>query len=442
MPTVQQSNTNARRLAADLLLRCENDNVYANLVLDTALRRHRLSDADRALVTTLVYGCVEKKLTLDYLIAALSDRPVDDLDTEARVLLRMGLYQLRFLDRIPDHAAVSETVSLSSRRFRGFVNAILRAYTRTGADIALPDRQVAPLDYLSVRYSYPAPLCERLVAAYGLDKTERLLAAWDTPPALTLRVNTRKISVKDLAAKLTAAGHEVSPALHAPTALRLSGGNPTALPGFAEGEFFVQDEASQLCTLAVGAAPDMTVLDVCACPGSKSFGMAIDMDGRGTLRAFDLHENKLSLIASGAARLGLDNVVASARDGRDFDPALEESADRVLCDVPCSGFGVLAKKPEIRYKDLSECERLPDIQLAILENASRYVRSGGCLVYSTCTILPEENEGNVARFLARHAEFRPCDFTVGDLCSTDGCLTLTPDEHGTDGFFIAKLTKE
>ena len=442
MPTVKQPNTNARRLAAEVLLRCENDSVYANLVLDTALRRHTLSDADRALVTTLVYGTLEKKLTLDYLIAALSDRPVDELDTEALVLVRMGLYQLRFLDRIPDHAAVGETVALASRRLRGFVNAILRAYTRTGADIALPDREASPLDYLSVRYSYPVPLCERLVGAYGLDKTERILAAWETPPALTLRVNTRKISVDALAEQLTAAGFAVSPALHAPTALRLAGGNPTALPGFDAGEFFVQGEASQLCTLAVGAKPDMTVLDICACPGSKSFGMAIDMDGRGTLRAYDLHENKLSLITAGATRLGLDNIVAAARDGRDFDPTLEGCADRVLCDVPCSGFGVIAKKPEIRYKDLVECDRLPDIQLTILENASRYVRSGGVLVYSTCTLLPEENGENVARFLAHHADFKPCDFTVGDLSSTGGLLTLTPDEHGTDGFFIAKLIKE
>ncbi len=442
MPTVKQPNTNARRLAYDILLRCENDDVYANLVLDTALRRNCLSDADRALLTSLVYGAIEKKLTLDYLVAALSDRPVDGLDTEARVLLRMGLYQLRYLDRVPDHAAVSETVALASRRFRGFINAVLRAYTRTGADIALPDRQEAPLDYLSVRYSYPVPLCERLVGAYGLDKTERILAAWETPPALTLRVNTRRISVGDLAAKLRAAGYDVSPALHAPTALRLSGGNPTALPGFAEGEFFVQDEASQLCTLAVGAAPDMTVLDVCACPGSKSFGVAIDMDGRGALRAFDLHENKLSLITAGASRLGLDNVTVAVRDGRELDPTLEGSADRVLCDAPCSGFGVVAKKPEIRYKDLSECERLPDIQLAILENAGRYVRSGGHLVYSTCTLLPEENAGNVARFLSRHPEYSRCDFSVGDLSSTDGMLTLTPDEHGTDGFFIAKFAKE
>ncbi len=441
MPTKQQ-NISARRLAYDILLRCEHDRVYSNIVLDTAIRRHRLSDADRALLTTLVYGVIEKKLTLDYLISHLTDRPLGELDTEPLVLVRMGLYQLRFLDRIPDHAAVSETVELASRRYRGFVNALLRRYTREGADIALPDRQVAPLDYLSVCYSFPVPLCERFVCIFGLDRTERLLASADQAPALTLRVNTVKTTVQALSDKLTAAGYEVAPALHAPHALRVLGGNPAAMPGFDTGEFFVQDEASQLCVEAVDAEPHMTVLDICACPGSKSFGMAIDMQSTGELLSFDLHENKLSLIDHGAARLGLTNVKTAARDGRDFDPSLEASADRVLCDVPCSGFGVFAKKPEIRYKDLSECAPLPDIQLAILENACRYVKNGGALVYSTCTLLPEENEGNVARFATRHPEFKRCDFTVGDLRSTDGMLTLTPESHGTDGFFMAKFTKE
>ena len=441
MPTTQP-NINARRLAYDILLRCERDSVYSNIVLDTAIRRHRLSDADRALLTALVFGVIEKKITLDHLISHLTDRPLCELDAEVLVLVRLGLYQLRFLDRIPDHAAVSETVELASRRYRGFVNALLRRYTREGADIALPDRNTAPLDHLSVRYSFPRPLCARFADIFGLDRAERLLACADVPPALTLRVNTLKTTAEALADKLSAAGYEVAPALHAPHALRVSGGSPVAMPGFDAGEFFVQDEASQLCIEAVGVKEGMRVLDTCACPGSKSFGMAINMRSTGELLAFDLHENKLSLIEKGAARLGITNVKVAARDGRDFDPSLKSSADCVLCDVPCSGFGVFAKKPEIRYKDITECAPLPDIQLAILENACRYVRSGGTLVYSTCTLLPEENEDNVARFIARHPEFKPCDFTVGDLTSTAGMLTLTPDAHGTDGFFMAKFTKE
>ena len=431
-----------RALALSLLLRSEQDNLYSNLILDTAIRRNRLSDVDRGLLTALVYGVLEKKLTLDYLIDHLSDRPACDIDPDARILLRMGLYQLRFMDRIPSHAALNETVALAPKRSRGFVNAVLRRYTREGDRIEWPDRQTEPLAYLSVAYSFPQPLCERFVGIFGMERAERLLAAIDRTPPLTLRVNTCRTTADEFAARLTEAGATVSPALHVPHALRLNGGNPMTFLGFDAGDFFVQDEASQVCVEAVDAREGMTVLDICACPGSKSFGMAIHMNNTGSLTAFDLHPNKLSLIERGAARLGLTNITVAARDGRDFDPALEGVADRVLCDVPCSGFGVLAKKPEIRYKDLSALEPLPDIQLAILDNACRYVKAGGVLVYSTCTLFPEENEGNVARFLARHPEFVPTDFTVGDLTSCGGMLTLTPDEHGTDGFFVAKFTKE
>lgn len=431
-----------RALALSLLLRSENDKLYSNLILDTAIRRNKLSDADRGLLTALVYGVLEKRITLDYLIDALSDRPADALDMEVRLCLQLGLYQLRFMDRIPAHAALNETVSLAPKRARGFVNALLRRYTREGDDIALPDREREPMRYLSVAYSFPLPLCERFVGIFGLDRAERVFAAIDKTPPLTLRVNTCRTSVEKLSARLTEAGADVSPALHAPSALRLDGGNPTALPGFDAGDFFVQDEASQLCVEAVDVREGMRVLDICACPGSKTFGMAINMKNTGALTAFDLHENKLSLIEKGAVRLGLSNVSVAARDGRSFNPSLESSADRVLCDVPCSGFGVLAKKPEIRYKDLDELSALPDIQLAILENACRYVKSGGVLVYSTCTLFPEENEDNVARFLARHPEFAPYEFRVGDLSSEGGMLTLTPDAHGTDGFFMAKFVKE
>ena len=181
---------------------------------------------------------------------------------------------------------------------------------------------------------------------------------------------------------------------------------------------------------------------MCSCPGSKSFGAALNMENRGRLYSFDMHENKLSLVKKGAEALGISIIQTAARDGRDFDQSLSETADCVLCDVPCSGFGVVAKKPEIRYKSLEESAALPDIQLAILKNGARYVKPGGTLVYSTCTLLPEENGENAARFLADNQDFEPCDFTVGGISSEDGMLTLTPDEHGTDGFFIAKFKRK
>ena len=214
-----------------------------------------------------------------------------------------------------------------------------------------------------------------------------------------------------------------------------------ALPGFDEGYFFVQDEASQICVEALGAEPDTLLIDACSCPGSKSFGSAIKMENKGRVLSFDLHDSKLKLIDKSAARLGIDVITAEVRDGRVCDESLIGQADRVLCDVPCSGLGVIAKKPEIRYKSLADFKRLPEIQLAILENCSQYVKVGGTLVYSTCTVLPEENRENVAKFLASHPEFSPVDFQIGDVASEGGMLSLSPDLHGTDGFFVAKFIK-
>ena len=219
-------------------------------------------------------------------------------------------------------------------------------------------------------------------------------------------------------------------------------GTIRSLYGFDDGLFFVQDEASQICVEILGAEPDDTVLDICACPGSKSFGSAIRMQNRGEIHAFDLHEKKLSLVVSGAQKLGITILDTRANDGRSFLPEWEGRADRVLCDVPCSGFGVIAKKPELRYKDPAISAALPDIQRDILETASRYVKNGGTLVYSTCTIFPEENEENVARFLASHPEFSLVPFRVGAFDCPEGQITLLPDRHPTDGFFIAKLTKK
>ena len=434
-------NQTPRALALQLLRRFEGDSVYSNLVLDTALRRNPLSDADRGLLTALVYGVIERRLTLNYLIDALSDRPAAQLDTDVLILLRMGIYQLRYMDRIPPHAALNETVSLAPKNAKGFVNAVLRQYTRVGRDLALPNAKDDPIRALSVKHSVPAELCARFVDIFSYDRADAILATANTTPALTLRVNTLKTDVASLRERLEAAGATVEPALHTPDALRLVSGNPTTLPGFDEGEFFVQDEASVLCTEAVDAQPGMTVIDTCACPGSKSFGMAMYMQNTGKLLSFDLHKNKLSLIESGASRLGLGCITTAARDGRDYDPALDAAADRVLCDVPCSGYGVLAKKPEIRYKSPALAAPLPDIQLAIVNNAARYVKVGGVLLYSTCTLFPEENESNVARFLAANPNFSLVPFTVGDLHAENGMLTLTPDLHGTDGFFMAKFVR-
>ncbi len=444
---------------------------YGNIAVDTALRRHPMSEADRHLYTALVYGVIERRTTLYDLLSRFSTRPIDELDDTVRTALCMGLYQLAYLDRVPDHAALDETVSLVPRRVSGYVNAVLRAYLRFEAALPpdaaghpaprenrlttpalwvarFPDLGADPLRALSVAYGVPLSLCEALTGALGFDRTASILAAFGDKPPITVRVNTRLCSAEALAAELTNAGLTVHPALYAPHALRVPDGAVTNLPGFREGRFFVQDEASQLCVAALDARPGDIVVDTCACPGSKSFGMALDMDNGGAVYAFDLHKSKLSLVESGAERLGLSILHTAERDARTPDPTLVGQCDRVLCDVPCSGLGVIAKKPEIRHKDLSESARLPAIQAAILEASATYLKPGGVLVYSTCTILPAENEQIISAFLAAHPDFAPDDFTfpardpsLPTISSDRGMVTLFPDTNRTDGFFIARLRR-
>lgn len=426
---------NPRAIALYLLIKAEKQAQYSNIALDKALVASSLSESDRRLATALFYGVTEKKITLDYQIEALTDRALNTLDIEVLNSIRLGIYQISFMDKIPTHAAINETVSLCPRKSAGFVNAVLRTYTRN-TPRPLPDRSTSPMDYLSVTYSVCIPLCKKLVEAYGFDKAEAIFKAISVPPLTAIRTNTLQLSRSELAAHIEGA---------VPTALSPHGllvhGAVREMYGFDDGAFFVQDEASQICVEALDVREGMTVIDMCACPGSKSFGAAINMNNAGKVMSFDLHEKKLPLIQSGAKRLKLDIIHTAKQDGKLPLPNLFGTADRVLCDVPCSGFGVIAKKPELRYKDPDVSSALPTAQLAILENACRYVNDGGILVYSTCTVFPEENEMNINTFLERHKNFELVPFSVGSLNCPKGYITLLPDEYGTDGFFIAKLIR-
>ena len=430
-----KNNQNARSLALDLLIKAERSKQFSNIALDKALEKCELSQADRRLVSALFYGVIERRLTLDYRLAELSSRPLSDIDEHTLTVLRLGLYQLTFMDKIPSHAAINESVSLCPKRTSGFVNAILRAHLRT-PQAPLPEKDSHGIEHLSVKFSICEPLVKKFVETYGFDISREILEAFCHTPPTTLRVNTLKITREELAAHIDGAE---------PTTISMHGlhvkGAVRELYGFEDGLFTVQDEASQICVEALDAQAGMKVMDICACPGSKSFGAAINMNNEGEVLSFDLHQRKLSLILSGAARLGIDIIKVAEQDGR--KPLMEHfsTADRVICDVPCSGFGVLAKKPELRYKDPAESASLPDIQLDILKNACQYVKDGCVLIYSTCTVFPEENLRNVEKFLKLHSEFELTPFSVGDLNVKDGYITLLPNEHHTDGFFIAKLTK-
>ena len=420
-----------RKIAYDVLVRCSSAEQYSNIALDTAIKRSDLTPPDRGLLTTLVYGVIERQITLDAIIDSLADRKGGDISPDVRTLLRIGLYQLAYLDRVPDHAAVNETVDMAPKRSRGFVNAILRAFIRSGKEIPIPEKNEDPIRYLSVKYSFCEGLCECFVAAFGLTRTEELFAAFGEHPDLNLHTNTLRISREELIAKIGEQGIRALPTNESDVGIRVCDKSPVAeLYGFGEGLFFVQDEASQLCVKALDAKPGMRVLDACACPGSKSFGAAIDMQNKGEVISCDLHKNKLSLVESGAARLGISILQTQERDARNTNEEWLGQFDRVLCDVPCSGFGVFAKKPELRYKDPKASEALPNIQFAILNSASQYVKIGGKLVFSTCTLLPQENEENVARFLAQNNSFKLKEQR-----------TLYPDTDGTDGFFYAVLER-
>lgn len=468
MSTAATRPATPRSLALATVLAVEGGQ-YANIAVDTALRRHAWGDSDRHLYTALVYGVLERKTTLEYLLSRFSARPVDELDATVRVALSQGLYQLVYLDRVPDHAALDETVSLVPRKSSGYVNAVLRAYLRfeaalpTAPDGARPPREnrlttpadwvarfpdlaADPLRALAVATGVPDTLCRVFVDALGEKRAASALTAFGIKPPVTLRLNPLRATEEDMIAALTDAGISPSSSLYAPHALRVADGALTSTKSFDDGQFFIQDEASQLCVAVLGARPGERVVDTCSCPGSKAFGMALDMENRGELYAFDLHKSKLSLITKGAERLGISIIRTAERDARDPDPALVGTCDRVLCDVPCSGLGVIAKKPEIRHKDLGESARLPAIQAAILEASATYLKPGGTLVYSTCTILPAENEDVVTAFLEAHPAFAPDDFivpakdpAVRDIRSHRGMVTLLPDEHRTDGFFIARL---
>ena len=426
---------NARELALDLLLKGEKTKQYSNIALDNALKMSKLSSADKGLTSALFYGVIERRLTLDYQITALASRDIKDIDLRTVNALRIGLYQLIYLDRIPHHAAINESVALCTRKSAGFVNAILRSFLRKGG-LSLPDKSNI-LEYLSVLYSVDIPLLSRLLSIFSREEVEKLLSAINEAPPTTIRVNTLLTDRDTLLSKIPSS----VPTQNAPNGIYVQG-SVRDIYGFEDGMFFVQDEASQICIEALCAKPDELIMDICACPGSKSFGAAIAMENKGSIYSFDLHENKLSLVINGAKRLKIDIIKTNACDGRHFLPEFEGKADRIICDVPCSGFGVLAKKPELRYKNPEESAALPKIQRDILENACRYLRSGGTLIYSTCTILPEENEKNIEAFLESHTDFTLEEWQVGNIVAKSGMITLLPHVHKTDGFFIAKLKRK
>ena len=437
----------ARDTALKVLIACRTHGAWADAALKAQLARDQLSPQDAALCSRMVYGVTQNRLLLDFYLAAYCSQKPDHLQPPLLDILRLGAYQILFLDKVPDRAAVSEAVELAKRSGRGqaagLVNAVLRKLSQNkNALPSIPDRD--EVKFLSIRYSHPKWLVKRLLELLGRGETEAFLAADNTAAPLTVQVNPLKTTQEKLTAELEALGVRVTPHVWVPGCLELSGtGDLTALEPFRVGHFLVQDGAAALAARAAAVTPGQRVLDVCAAPGGKSFGAAFAMEDRGEILACDLHENKLKRIQDGAQRLGLTSIRTAAADGREFRPEWEAAFDTVLVDAPCSGLGIIRKKPDTRYKKADDLFTLPVVQQAILDNACRYVKPGGVLVYSTCTILPEENQQVTDAFLAQHRDFSREDLPLPDQAGqADGQVTLWPYRHDTDGFYICRMRRQ
>lgn len=425
----------ARETALSVLTACRKAEAWADGALKTASRL--LSRRDAALAARLTYGVLQNRALLDFHIGRYCKKGNRDLEPVILDIMRIGAYQILFLDRVPSSAAVNRAVEMTKNHRRpraaGMVNAILRKLSQDKEQLPQPEE-------LSVRYSHPQWLTEKYVELLG-EEAEAALAADNLPVPTVIQRNPLKASEEVLLAALR--GAELMPHPWLAGCYALTGaGNLEELESFQRGEFLVQDAAAALVPKVAGCLPGQRVIDVCAAPGGKSFAAAMAMEDRGEVLSFDIHPHKIRLLEEGAARLGLTSVRAALRDGRNPDPALLGTADVVLCDVPCSGLGIIRKKPDIRYKDPAPLAGLPKVQLAILKGAAGYVKTGGTLVYSTCTILPEENRQVVDAFLREDGRFSLEPFTLeGPVGGTEGDVTLWPHRHQTDGFYICKLRK-
>lgn len=432
---------NARQAALEMLKRCRRDGAWSGDAIDSAIRKHVLDKRDAALAARLCLGVLQNRRLCDYYIDFYCRTRLEPVP---RDILRLGVYQLLFLDRVPARAAVNETVALCKSngcaRAAGLVNAVLRRIS--GGPGGLPEIPgEGTAEYLSIRYSHPLRLARELIADRGYAFAEAFFAANNSPAPLCLQINRLKTTPAAYAELLREKGIAFRLSERQPDCILLEGGLAAELPGYAEGLFYVQDPAARAAVSIAAPKPGMRVLDACASPGGKSFAAAIEMDNRGLVLACDIHENKLARVRSGAGRLGVTILETRPADARDFDPALAERFDLVIADVPCSGFGVIRKKPEIREKDWESLAGLPELQSEILANLSRYVAPGGVLLYSTCTVLPEENERVVERFLRQHTAFTAEPFRIFGEDAPDGMFAFWPQLHGTDGFFAAKLRK-
>lgn len=428
-----------RQLAFEVLFKVHSQKSYSNILLDSSLRKQPLDDVEKRYVSRLVYGVIERLKLLDYNLSLYLRQPLKKLKPQVLTALRIGTYEILFCDAIPNSAAVNESVELVKKNScafaSGLVNAVLRNVSRNG--LKYPDENDD--EYLSIKYSCEKWICDEWTDHFGVEETVKILENSVGAAPIYIKVNTLKTDVTALSRKLKDENAQSFLVDGFDDALVIEpSGSPADLECFKEGLFHVQDLSSQIACKLVGAKRGEKILDVCAAPGGKSFTLCENMCGEGQLVSCDIYPQRLNLIENGAKRLGICILETVLNDASVLNESFE-TFDRVLCDVPCSGLGIIRRKPEIRYKFIEDIDKLVDLQYHILCVSSNYVRPGGRLVYSTCSLNRRENEENCIRFLKEHGDFR--SFPV-DSCSEfgvveDNMINILPGRRNTDGFFAA-----
>ena len=442
----------AREGALKVLYQIDVKEAYSNIALGDEINNSNYTSLDKGFMTELVYGVLENMLLIDYIIEQFSSVKLKKIQPWTLNILRLGVYQIRFLDKVPASAAVNESVNLAKKycnKASGFVNGILRNIIRNQDDIKLPSPEKDLLKYLSIKYSHPQWMVKSFLSLYPSDFVEDLLKANNETPQLNFRVNTLKTTVENCIEVLREQGYEVIANSHIREAITIKGiSNLNDLELLQKGYLYIQDFSSMLIAKIVDPKAGELIIDVCSAPGGKTTHMAQLMDNKGTIIARDIYDHKLKLIKKNAERLGIDIIKTEKFDALKEDIELLEKADRVLVDAPCSGLGIIRRKPEIKYrKQPDDIAAITELQLKILTNAARYVKSGGYLVYSTCTIDPRENAGIVERFLTESSSFQLIDVAKEYKQLIPGehkskTIQLYPNLHNTDGFFVAKLLKK
>ena len=448
---MKTTRKNVREAVLELLETIEKNQAYSNLLLNKTIEKSQIDSKDIGLLTEVVYGTLQRRMTLDYYLEPFI-KDQKKLESWVPHLLRLTLYQMVYLDRVPDRAAIYEAVEIAKKRghkgISSMVNGIFRNIQRSG--LRKLDEISDPIKRLAIETSHPVWLVKRWVNQLGYDQTKAMCEINITAPLQTARVNVTKSSRDECLALLEQEGFQVEKSVIVPEAIKCLKGNLASSKAFKEGLLTIQDESSMLVAHALDVLPNELILDACAAPGGKSTHLAEQLNNTGKVISLDLHEHKVKLIQANANRLGLTNIETEALDSRKVQERFaNETFDRILLDAPCSGFGVMRRKPDMKYtKTAEDIERIQTIQTNLLAAVAPLLKKGGILVYSTCTIDKEENVGIVEAFLQDHGDFSGDETLVNRMPDSvkplinDFSLQILPQDFGSDGFYIACLRKK